>query len=82
MESGRPTWETLAPGAFVIGVASQVFFLLESQPVWEGRGCGKGSPWGGRASLTSCLWPLSCWWMPFAELELLMACKESRARAE
>lgn len=22
---------------------------------------------------SSCLWPLSCWWMPFAELELLMA---------
>ena len=43
-------------------------------PVWEGHRSARASP-GARVPLTSCLWALSCWWMPFAEPELLMACK-------
>lgn len=37
--------------------------------VWTGQ--LHGVPRG--QCFSSCLWPLSCWWMPFAELELLMA---------
>lgn len=37
---------------------------------WERHGVP-----GTRELLTSCLWVLSCWWMPFAEPELPMACK-------
>lgn len=37
---------------------------------------------GARVPLTSCLWALSCWWMPFAEPELPVACKSRGQDAE
>lgn len=54
---------------FAFLVAFQVFL-----PVQECSGSATVSP-GTRELLTSCLWVLSCWWMPFAEPELPMACK-------
>lgn len=50
------------------------FFLQRSLPVREGCGWGRAPPWG-EAPLTPCLWVLSCWRMPFADVELLTACK-------
>lgn len=52
---------------FVFLVTCQVLFCLCSGSATVSAGT--------RELLTSCLWVLSCWWMPFAEPELPMACK-------
>lgn len=69
-----PAREPLAQDTFVIWVAFQVFFSPKKSARVGGPWVCQGVPRGARASLTSCLWPLSCWWRPFVELELLMAC--------
>lgn len=57
--------------------ASLVAFLVLCQVLLPVQGCRGRAMVSSRTKqfLTSCLWVLSCWWMPFAEPELPMACK-------